>query len=455
MSRLATMPHAARALGVAGAVLGLALSGCDSILDVRPVDRLPSDDAIVNATAARAAMTGAYNSLQSLSYYGGTFIFFGDLSADNAASVGTLQSYADADRHELMADNGSIEAIWSAIYDGIARVNLVLEQVPNVTDLDETERNQILGEAHLLRALHHHNAVKLWGDVPLMLTTVSSPAQAAQVTRTPAAEVYAAILADLEDARTLMTDEDQRTRASRPAALALLARVHLYLGNWAQAEAWADSVLDMGLELAPAYADLFDATGGATTEDILRVYFDATDYNNVGYYYHTRSEGGRGEVTITADLVSEFESGDARADHILALDDDAVQFSDKFPTTAGTEDLHVIRLAEVMLIKAEAHARQDELAAAVDAYNPVRERAGLDPHELGVDVTTQQQVLDAIFHERRIELALEGDRWADLVRTGRAAAELGLANDELYQLLYPIPQSERAVALGLTQNDGY
>ena len=454
MSRPSTTSRTRR-LGVTAAALGLALAGCDSILDVRPVDRLPSDGAIVNATAARAAMTGAYNSLQSLSYYGGTFTFFGDLSADNALSVGTSQSYADAARHELTADNASIEGIWSSIYDGIGRVNLVLEQVPNVQDLEDAERDQILGEAYLLRALHHHNAVKLWGDVPLMLTTVSSPSQASQVTRTPATQVYAQILADLENARLLMSDEDQRLRASRPAALALLARVHLYMGNWTQAEAWADSVLAMDFDLAPEYADLFDASGEATPEDILRVYFDATDYNNVGYYYHTRSEGGDGEVTISDDLIASFETGDERAAHILATDDDDVVFSDKFPTTAGTEDLHVIRLAEVILIKAEAHAQQNELDEAVDAYNQVRVRAGLLPHELGVDVTTQPEVLDAIFHERRVELAFEGDRWADLVRSGRAAAELGLANDELYQLLYPIPQSERAVALGLTQNDGY
>ena len=84
--------------------------------------------------------------------------------------------------------------------------------------------------------------------------------------------------------------------------------------------------------------------------------------------------------------------------------------------------MHAIRFAEVLLIKAETQARQNDLAGAVDTYNLIRERAGLDPHNLGDEVTTQAEVLAAIDHERRVELAMEGDRWPDLVRTGTAAS---------------------------------
>ena len=101
---------------------------------------------------------------------------------------------------------------------------------------------------------------------------------------------------------------------------------------------------------------------------------------------------------------------------------------------------------------AEAHARQNELEDAVDAYNQVRERAGLDPHVLGVDVTTQDDVIEAILQERRVELALEGDRWTDLIRTGDAVALLGI---DPFQQLFPIPQSELDVAPNLEQNPGY
>ena len=112
----------------------------------------------------------------------------------------------------------------------------------------------------------------------------------------------------------------------------------------------------------------------------------------------------------------------------------------------------MIRLAEVLLIKAEALARQNNLSGAVDAYNPIRVRAGLAPHVLGADVTTQAEVLAAIDTERRLELAFEGDRWPDLVRTGQAVPVLGIPE---FQTLFPIPQAERDVAPGLTQNPGY
>jgi hypothetical protein len=115
--------------------------------------------------------------------------------------------------------------------------------------------------------------------------------------------------------------------------------------------------------------------------------------------------------------------------------------------------VHVIRLAELVLIKAEVLARQNNLAAAVAQYNKVRVRAGLRAHVLGTDVTTQAQVLSAIETERRLELAFEGDRWPDLVRTGRAAAVRSLANPGY--VLFPIPLRDIRTTPGLTQNPGY
>ena len=153
----------------------------------------------------------------------------------------------------------------------------------------------------------------------------------------------------------------------------------------------------------------------------------------------------------TQDLVDSYEEGDARLAWSIGEDDGDI-FGDKWKTTEGGEDIHVIRFAEVLLIKAEAHARQGELEEAVAAYNQIRERAGLDPHVLGEDVTGQAEVLDAIDHERRVELAFEGDRWPDLVRTGRAAAVLDIP---VTFMLWPIPQGERDVATGLSQNPGY
>ena len=433
------------------ALLVAAVLACDSTLATEPADRIPSDRAIVDAGTAHAALAGAYDALQSLDYYGNSLPMLGDLSADNLEHVGTFQYLGSVDRNQLQADNTATTGAWEAIYDAIARANLLIDKVPGLTDMDAEDRDQVLGEAYFLRALHYHNLVKLWGDVPMPLTTVASAEEAAQFTRTPADQVYTQILADLTQAEGLMTDDAQTRQASLGAVRALRARVLLYTGDWAGALAAADAVEGMGYTLAGSFSDLFTEDGTDTPEDIFRVSFSPQEYNELGYYYLF---DGRYEAAPTASLDAAFEADDARHGWTMQEDDGDYEGT-KFPTTVGGEDFHVIRLAEVMLIRAEALARLDRLDEAVTEYDKLRERAGLDPHVLDVDVTTQQDVLDAIWQERRVELALEGDRWPDLVRTGRAAAVLGIPAERTFQLLYPIPERERVTAPGLGQNTGY
>ena len=429
----------------------VASTGCGSILDTEPVDQIPSDQSIVDAPTARAALVGAYDALQSLDYYGLGLLMMGDLSADNAEHVGTYQYLGQVSRNQLQADNTAVAGLWQAIYSSIARANLILARVPDVPGLSDTERSEILGEAHFLRALGYHNLVKFWGDVPMPLTPVASASDAAAFTRTPADEVYTQILADLDAAESMITSATQTRQASLGAVRALRSRVLLYKGDWAGTVAAANAVLGMGYSLSPSYPALFAADAANTPEDILLVAFTPQEYNEVGYYYLW---DGRWEVAPTAELDAAFEPGDTRRSWTLEEDGGDYQGT-KYPTTIGGEDVHVIRLAEVILNKAEALARQNDLSAAVTAYDMVRTRAGLPAHVLGVDVTSQADVLQAIWHERRVELALEGDRWPDLVRTGRAATVLGLSSDRAYQALYPIPASEIVVAPGLTQNPGY
>ena len=431
-------------------LLGLA-AGCDSTLQTEPSDLIPSGNAIVDGPTAHSALIGAYDALQDLSYYGNDFLILGDLSSDNAEWVGTYQFLGAIDRNQIRPDNSAVTGVWQSIYVAIARANALIRDVPNITGVEDEERNEILGEAYFLRALSYHNLVKFWGDVPMPLVPAESPEEAAAYTRTPAAQVYTQILSDLDQASSLITDESQTHQASLGAVRALRARVDLYLGDWAKAEANADSVLAMDYELASSYSDLFTDEGTDTPEDIFRISFTAVDYNELGYYYLF---DGRYETAPTADLDATYEAGDERHSWSIGEDDGDFQGT-KFPTTVGAEDLHVIRLAEVILIRAEALAQQDELEDAVDAYNRLRVRAGLDPHVFGTDVTNKAQVLAAIAHERRVELAMEGDRWPDLVRSGQAVSVMGLSPDQAYQTLYPIPARELTVAPGLGQNPGY
>jgi hypothetical protein len=432
------------------ALLLVGAAGCDSTLSTDPVDRIPAENAIVDAPTARAALVGAYDALQSLSYYGRTLQVLGDLSADNAEHVGTFQYLGQVDRNQLQADNTSVTNLWIAIYDAISRVNLILQKVPNVPGLTDSQKNQILGEARFLRALHYHNLVKLWGDIPMPLEPIDSPSEAAAMTRTAKADVYTQILADLTQAEQLMTTAKQARQASLGAARALRARVQLYNGQYQAALDAANAVQAMGYTLAPTFQALFTAEGTDTPEDIFRVSFTATEYNEVGYYYLF---DGRWEVAPTADLYNAYTAGDLR--RALTVGKDGGDYEGtKFPTTIGAEDLHVIRFAEVVLIKAEALARLNRLPEAITELNKIRVRAGLAAIP-ATPLPTQDALLTSISNERRLELALEGDRWPDLIRTGRALAVLGIPANRAFQLLYPIPAREITVAPGLTQNPGY
>lgn len=426
-------------------------SACDKTLTVEPTTEVEESQAIIDGPSVRAALAGAYDALQGGSYYGGDFLFISDLASDDVAHVGTFTTYADIDQQVTAADNSTMEDIWDAIYSSIGRANTLIAKVPSVPQLSEDERNDIVGQAHLIRALGYHNLVKLWGPVPIRLTPPASLNELASTERATVAQVYTQILADISQASQLMNSDSRTTDASLVAAEALKSRVLLYQKNWAGTIAAANNVIAEGLELAPNFASLFSPSA-ETPEDIWRVAFTATEYNLSGYYYLSKALGGRYEIAPTASLENAYESGDTRLAWSIQRDSRNRRYGAKWRTTEGAEDLHIIRFAEVLLNKAEAQAMLGDLAGAVDTYNMVRERAGLSPHTLGVDVTSQTEVRDAVWLERRRELAFEGDRWADLVRTERAVTVLQIP---AFRTLFPIPQNEIDVAPRIVQNSGY
>jgi hypothetical protein len=454
-------------------VLLAVAAGCKSALDVDPVDVVPQERAVTDAASARAALAAAYDALQDIDYYGTDYVTLIEVLSDNALHTGTFTTYADADLNELRSDNTTVEVMWDALYFGVDRANVIIESVPNVTDLSDEEKNQILGEAYFLRALNHHNLARLWGGVPLRTTRVKSIDEASSATRATLAEVYTQILADLQQAEALMTVDRAHRSASTVAVEALRARVLAYqaspaplgLGtnDWLAVENEATKVITRaGMALAPAYSDLFTANGADTPEDIFRVAFNDQDQGSVSYYYMVKSLGGRRELGPTSDIRNAYEPGDAR--RAWSVNADPINASrfyvSKFPSVSSTEHIHVIRLAEMYLIRAEARARQGDRAGAVADYNMLRARAGLQPHVLGVDVAdTETDVLNAIWNERRVELAFEGDRWSELVRTGQVVGVMTAHNGSAFpafQSLFPIPQEEIDVTQGqLAQNPGY
>lgn len=474
------------------AVLAVTVAGCDTndVLTVEPTTVVPASTAISDVVSARAAVSGLYDALQAGRYYGESYLSFVELSSDNAIHTGTFSTYAVADNYQNTAENTNIGGMWTAVYRSIARANSVIEALtaPAFVVSDE-EQGQMLAEAYFIRALGHHNLTKLWGDVPIVVTTITDPNEASQVTRSAQAAVYTQILADLAAAEAAVTEEPVWTQVTLGAIEALRARVLFYQGNYAGALAEANKVIAHGYELAPTYPELFDERGNATTEDILRVRFVDSDAGSVSYYYMARGLGGRREVGPSGlgapsaslpyggaryayfleDSVSGVDltrdqagASPRRAWNLSNAVTGSGNFVAKFRSVVGTEHIHVIRFAEVLLIKAESQARLNDLAGATTTLNMVRDRAGLPDRVLGTPgYTTQQNVIDAIVRERRLELFAEGDRWPDLIRLGLAdnvataicMATVGTECD--HQQLYPIPATERDVAPNLTQNPGY
>jgi hypothetical protein len=445
--------YAAAVAAVAGA------TACSHVLDTEPYDRIPSNQQIVDAPTAQAALVGAYAQLESGGMYGLDLILLGELPSDNASWGGTFQFLGDIAANSIHTDNTEILDMWSALYRQIDRDNVILDRVPKITSIPAETSDEILGQAYFLRALSYHNLVKYWGDVPMPLTPVVSANDASSYSRTPVAQVYTQILSDLDKAGQLVTEESDTRRATVAAVNALRARVLFYRASmtnsstdFAAALTAANTVLAGRDTLTVPYANLFTALGDNTSEDIFRVAFTPSQENDLGYYF---LQAGRHEARVTSNLFNSYEAGDLRKPVTTTprSSGSSTYQGNKYPTTTGTEHPHVIRLAELVLIKAEVLARQNDLAGAVDEYNKVRVRAGLKRHMLGVDVTTQADVMAAILKERRAELALEGDRWPDLVRLGLAGTVKTLAKPG-YDL-FPIPAHDINANGNLTQNPAY
>lgn len=457
-------PMRLRQLAPAAALLPLlAAAGCnpDKVLSVQPSNVVAAPRAISDAVSASAAVAGMYTNLQfdpnqTPWYYSSDFTVLGDLSGDNTRHSGTFITYRQADQNNLLADNGTIATMWRAIYAGINAANSVLAQLPKTTAyLDSTARKQYAGEAFFLRALGHHNATKLWGAVPVVLAPISTPADAGQVVTSDTAAVYRQILADLDSAERVIGNGRRTRQASLGAVRALRTRVLLYRRDYAGTVAAAQSVAAMGYQLAPSYAGLFAATGSDTPEDIFRLRYNDQNTNSLSFYYYPGSLGGRREVAPDASLRNAYPAGDARLAYNLGVTGGGTVYGNKYRSVTGTEHLHVIRYAEVLLAQAEALARLGQLAEAVVPLNAVRARAGVAAYVVGTGATAQQDLVNAVIAERRLELAFEGDRWPDMVRTGQALTFLAAKGAPASQALYPIPQRDRDTAPGLTQNPGY
>jgi starch-binding outer membrane protein, SusD/RagB family len=299
----------------------------------------------------------------------------------------------------------------------------------------------------------------LFGDVPLALSTNAD--KNALLARSPCGDAYAQMIKDLQAAIQLLPDTAINTIPTRYAALALLSRVYLSKKEWSLAAATASAVIDAGKFALPL--ELNQVFIANSAETIFQWAPVLENFNSAeGVLFLPASNTVPPTYVVTQALVNAFELGDLRKTHWLktiVTGREIHYFPYKYQVRFSTEPVEyniVLRLAEQYLIRAEARARQDQIAAAVADINAIRKRAALKNIPTTIN---RNECMHAIQQERRTEFFAEwGHRWFDLKRTGKADSVLSIAKGANWQItdqLYPIPQSELDVAPNLKQNPGY
>ncbi len=424
---------------------------CD-VLDVKPYDGIEAGQVFKDKVAIEKGILGSYAPFQYLSYYGRGFLIFSDLSADNLENPidGTASDYREIDNNNILPENGGALGIWASAYESINDANNVIAQVPNMSDMSDDEKKLALGELYFIRALNHFNLMSYFGAVPVKTKPTLSTADI-NPARDPVEVVYAQIVEDLEYSAANLPASSLKVRASKYAAIALLARVHLYMKAYDEAIASATEVIDDGgYTLLSNYAAIF-ADGSA--ESIFEIDFTILSRNRIAEYNFPKSLNGRREVAPTTAIVNAYESGDVRYTASIAFAG-TLPYAIKYDDLAtGADNVIVLRLAEMYLIRAEANAKLEQnLSAVQDDIDDIRSRADLGD----TDADTYPELLAAIEQERWVEFAFEGQRWFDLVRTDRAIPVL-VNVTVTDQTLFPIPASEILTNTnpGMGQNPGY
>ena len=450
-------------------VVACTLASCE-FLDLKPISEASSVNFYKTPADIETAINACYASLQSNNMYRGNFVTMMEVRSDNVSDNNSGASggiYYNIDRFMAGADNSVVGDVWATCYNQIYRINSVLQHIDVVTN--PAQRAQYEGEARFLRALTYFNMVRFWGDIPLVLDPITTQ-EAYQLKRDPVETVYASIEGDLQLAQSLpksYSDNDDLGRATSGAAKALLAKVYLTEKKYAEA-------VTLLQDLTTNYTDVYGLEGNVA--DVFRV--DNKLNKEILFAVHY-SKSISGETSSIHDAYSKFDladelydgyaRNDARAELIESTRIDGQYIVNKFadtkdPNTLGVGvDFPVLRYSDVLLMYAEAlnEAGYDanESGAAFTALNQVRTRSGATALT-AADLPDQDTFRQAVWQERRLELALEGHRWFDLVRTGQAieamrAVKLDITEDDL---LYPIPESEILIMNNPTtfpQNPGY
>jgi len=448
--------------GIVYAIVLFVAGGCSNVLEPKPVDLLTNDIVLNEPKDVGNVEIGLYSAFRNIAP---ATVIAGDFTADMLIHNGTFSQYRELGTKQLSSANASVAALWGAIYNTVYIANFILERLPEVPGVVTSQRDQVLGTAHFLRGYAYFIALYTFGGVPQVTSTDIETNR--NIPRASSDEILTLILDDYNTALGLVPESAVNAGyAGRRAVQAALARLHLYLGNWAEAENFATQIIDSGdYELESNFASIVNED--FTSEAIFEMgYTLADDPGTNGNFGLNNLFVGRREIIPSNQTVlalSSSESGDRFSSMSFNLDDlngtDNGWSVAKYGTAdADNNNVVIFRLAEMYLIRAEARTQLDNVTGNKSAQtdvNVLRERA----NAVTVSSVSKSQMLRIIEEERRYELAFEGHRWYDLVRTGRAAQVMSAfsVNWRADFELWPIPQREiqNNPSLVGNQNPGY
>ncbi len=432
--------------------------------------------------------------------FGGIFFndywVFKDIMSDNCLETISSQDYRTLSEFTFTAENERIELYWQDLYKTISAANIVINRVPEI-EMNAMRRDHLVAEARFIRAMMYFEAVRLFGDAPLILDETVELEEAI-VARSPADDIYSAIIADLEWSRDHLSDS-YRVGMGRPvpmACTALLSKVYLEMGEYELSAGAAETVIESDeYSLFQDFADIFKLSNANSGEIIFAVNYSGT--LSQGFkpnQYHVRllppnlDKNGEGPENAfgwerpTDELYDSFDPQDRRKDVTFIT---SYTYSDGSTETfepyigkfwdqeaesrANNTDSDVIylRLADIMLIYAEAlnEINSGPTQEAYDMINEVRRRArfnGVVEQDILPDLTglSYDEFREALLQERQWEFVMEGQRYHDLVRMGKLVEAVENSgklnvNPQPFHSLLPIPQRERGLNPKLTQNTGY
>ena len=474
----------------------LSMASCKDFLDLEPhsqsiaVGNTDADSTYFkSASELEAALAGAYSDFKN-EYWQLDYMVNGDAQSDDAYAGGDNPDNFQIDEYRLDATNKNVSRDWAYLYSTIGKCNTILNNIGTVADPDltNTRREEIIGEAAFIRAFMYFQLVQLWGDVPLQLTEVKTisadkldeiyeiifPARALQ------SEVYAQIIADLETALTRApATAPHKGYATTGAVNAMLAKVYATQEphDYNKVKQYCDAVIAGPYSLLPSYDDLWNNANENSAESIFEInYSGGSSDGNWGTKIFQGLDWKKFNLPSN-DLVAAFDAeGDMiRKNAAVTFQDITGKWSDEhWPQThypfinkwrnfqEGSDQNYIfIRLADILLLKAEALNELGDQPGAAAIVNQIRDRVNLAP----TAASSQADLRLAIEKERRLELTFEAIRWFDLKRSGRAAAVMSKTIDHTGQpigyditperLVWPIPQAELDKNTKLTQNPGY